>query len=71
VRETLRLYAPVPATIRTAVEDTVLPLARPFVDRHGTTHAELRVAKDDAFIIPILLVNRSTELWGADARTWK
>jgi cytochrome P450 len=71
VRETLRLYAPLPATIRTATVDSVLPLATPYVDRHGVSHAELRVCKSDPIIIPILLLNRSKELWGPDAHEWK
>lgn len=35
VRETLRLYSPVPGTPRIAKEDTVLPLSEPYVDVNG------------------------------------
>lgn len=35
VRETLRLHAPVPSTIRVAVRDDVVPLSKPYVDKHG------------------------------------
>jgi cytochrome P450 len=35
VRETLRLHAPVPTTVRVAVKDDVIPLAKPFVGRDG------------------------------------
>jgi hypothetical protein len=41
VRETMRLYAPVPSTIREAVQDAALPLAAPFTDGHGVQHHEL------------------------------
>lgn len=37
VRETLRLHSPVTASIRGAVKDDVIPLEKPFVDRHGVT----------------------------------
>ncbi len=36
VRETLRVHAPVPSTMRMAIKDDILPLGTPFVDRNGT-----------------------------------
>jgi hypothetical protein len=42
VRETLRLHAPVPSTLRTAVRDDVIPLATPFVDRNGVMQDVIR-----------------------------
>jgi cytochrome P450 len=44
VRETMRLYAPVPSTIREAVQDAALPLSAPFTDRHGVQQHEIRCA---------------------------
>lgn len=41
VRETLRLYAPVPGVPRVANEDTFLPLSTPFVDVKGITHSSI------------------------------
>lgn len=41
-REVLRLYAPVSQTERVAQEDIVVPVSRPFVDRHGTKRNEIR-----------------------------
>jgi cytochrome P450 len=35
VRETLRVHAPVPATMRVAAQDDIVPLGTPFVDRKG------------------------------------
>jgi hypothetical protein len=37
VRETLRVHSPVPSTIRVAMEDDVIPLSTPFVDKNGHT----------------------------------
>ena len=37
VRETMRLHAPVPSTIRMATKDDVIPLSTPFVDKRGVT----------------------------------
>jgi cytochrome P450 len=38
VRETLRVHSPVPNTIRVANNDNVIPLSKPFVDKHGVLH---------------------------------
>lgn len=35
IRETLRVHAPVPATIRVAIKDDIVPLGKPFVDKKG------------------------------------
>lgn len=42
IRETLRFHTPIPATIRQATEDDVLPLQTPVVDKFGKVHHELR-----------------------------
>jgi len=42
VRETLRVHAPVPSTIRVAVEDDILPLNTPVTDRKGQVHEFIR-----------------------------
>ncbi|KAF9236874.1 cytochrome P450 [Melanogaster broomeanus] len=67
VRETLRVHAPVPSTVRVAVKDDVLPLEKPFTDKHGVVHDGIRISKGDQMFIPILAMNRSEELWGPDA----
>ena len=41
VRETLRLLAPVTLTLRSAMEDDVIPLSAPYVDRYGRRHESL------------------------------
>jgi cytochrome P450 len=42
VRETLRVHSPVPSTIRVAMEDDVIPLNTPFVDKNGKTQHGIR-----------------------------
>lgn len=67
VRETLRIHAPVPTTMRVATKDDVIPVSEPFVDRHGKVQNSIHISKGSPIIIPVLSLNRSTELWGADA----
>ncbi|KAF9239085.1 cytochrome P450 [Melanogaster broomeanus] len=67
VRETLRVHAPVPSTVRVAMKDDVLPLEKPFTDKNGVVHDGIRISEGDPVFIPILAMNRSEELWGPDA----
>ncbi|RDB19459.1 hypothetical protein Hypma_013686 [Hypsizygus marmoreus] len=71
VRETLRFHAPVPATIRIAMKDDVLPLNTPFLDRKGRVHDAIRVSKGQTLLIPILAMNRDKSLWGEDAMEFR
>ncbi|KAI0668208.1 cytochrome P450 [Trametes maxima] len=71
VRETLRLHAPVPTTMRVATCDDVIPVGEPFVNRHGEVQDSIRISKGSAIIIPILSLNRSKKLWGEDAHEFK
>lgn len=67
VRETLRLHAPVPTTIRIAMKDDVIPLNIPFVDKLGRTQDHIRIRKGQIIVIPILAMNKAKHLWGEDA----
>ncbi|KAF9235965.1 cytochrome P450 [Melanogaster broomeanus] len=67
VRETLRLYAPLPNSARVATKDDVIPLEQPFTDKRGVVHHGIRIRKGDQVLIPILAMNTSEELWGDDA----
>ncbi|TFY63922.1 hypothetical protein EVJ58_g2971 [Rhodofomes roseus] len=71
VRETMRLYAPVPVTAREACRDDVIPLNAPYTDRHGQVHDHIEIQKGTAILIPILALNRSKTLWGEDAFEFK
>ena len=44
VRETLRLHAPVPASMRQAASDDVIPLGQPVKDRNGNVIDSIRYA---------------------------
>ncbi|THH09705.1 hypothetical protein EW145_g1826 [Phellinidium pouzarii] len=67
VRETMRLHAAVPNTIRIAMHDDTIPVGEPFVDKYGKTHTEIKVGKGDGIFIPILALNRTKAIWGDDA----
>ncbi|KAI0329989.1 cytochrome P450 [Cubamyces sp. BRFM 1775] len=71
VRETLRVHAPVPTTIRVAMKDDVIPVGEPFVDRNGQVQDSIKISKGTPIIIPILALNRSKKLWGDDAFEFK
>ncbi|RXW13391.1 hypothetical protein EST38_g12458 [Candolleomyces aberdarensis] len=45
VRESLRLYAPVPFTQRLSVKEDVIPLSQPFTDKKGKVHEYLEDKK--------------------------
>ncbi|KAI0643934.1 cytochrome P450 [Trametes meyenii] len=71
VRETLRLHAPVPTTVRVATRDDVIPVGEPFVDRNGKVQDSIRISEGTPIFIPILSLNRSKKLWGEDALEFK
>lgn len=71
VRETMRIHAPVPMTLRHAVKDDVLPLNKPFTDRKGAVHDSVRVIKGQILMIPILAINRDKSVWGDDAMDFR
>lgn len=71
VRETLRVHAPVPSTLRVAMKDDVLPLNQPFTDRRGKVHTCIPVRKGQTLMIPILAMNRAKSIWGMDAAEFR
>ncbi|KAG8971173.1 hypothetical protein FRC05_011457 [Tulasnella sp. 425] len=66
-REALRKNPVVTGTIRTAAEDSVLPVSKPIVGRDGIARNEIRIEKDTTIIIPIASINRDKAIWGEDA----
>jgi cytochrome P450 len=71
LRETLRMYAPVQSSMRVATRDTSVPVAKPFVDAKGTMHDSIQMSEGDMFFLGNYLINRTPELFGADAGEWK
>ncbi|KAI9067998.1 cytochrome P450 [Trametes sanguinea] len=71
VRETLRLYTPVILTLRTAAQDDMIPVSKPFIDRYGKIQHEIRIAKDNRVIIAILELHLAKDIWGEDALEFK
>ncbi|KAI0027308.1 cytochrome P450 [Vararia minispora EC-137] len=67
VRETLRLHAPVPTTVRIATRADVVPLQRPIHD----ALAAVPLAAGDIVSIPIEVLSRSSEIWGPDAAVFR
>jgi cytochrome P450 len=41
IQETLRVYSSVTFRHRMAMQDDVLPLSKPYVDKHGIAHTSL------------------------------
>jgi len=71
VRETLRVYAPVPSTSRVAMQDDIVPLGTPVTDSNGAIHENWRITKGQLVLIPILAINRDFDTWVPDALEFK
>ncbi|KAJ7749184.1 cytochrome P450 [Mycena metata] len=67
VREVMRVHAPAVFTQRMAMQDDVLPLSKPYIDREGKSHDSLPIPKGQMMHIPILAINTDKETWGEDA----
>ncbi|KAJ7684337.1 cytochrome P450 [Mycena polygramma] len=71
VREVLRVHAPVTFLDRLAMEDDVLPLSKPYIDKAGNAHDTLMIPKGQIIHMPILSVNTDPEIWGDDAAEFR
>ncbi|KAK7469446.1 hypothetical protein VKT23_003917 [Stygiomarasmius scandens] len=81
VRETLRVHAPVTNTMRVCMKDggDEIPVTSMsengsqagYTDKYGTRRSSIRVNKWDIISIPISAINRSSEVWGPDARAFR
>ncbi|KAJ7183547.1 cytochrome P450 [Mycena filopes] len=71
VREVMRVHSPAVFTQRMAMEDDILPLSKPYVDRLGNVHESLPISRGQMIHVPILAVNTDKEIWGEDAYEFK
>ncbi|KAF9032835.1 cytochrome P450 [Hymenopellis radicata] len=53
-----------------AAEDDIVPLSAPIKTKNGDTVTSIFIAKGTVISIPIRGLNRSEEIWGADAKVF-
>ncbi|PVG01515.1 cytochrome P450 [Serendipita vermifera] len=66
-RESLRFAPPIENTSREALQDDVIPVEKPYMDKNGQMRNYIEVKKGDQFLVPFMVMNRLTEVWGEDA----
>ncbi|WVO15485.1 hypothetical protein L204_103143 [Cryptococcus depauperatus] len=71
IREVLRLYSPVPGTMRETSRDVVVPLGTPVKGRDGTMIESVNLKKGIDIFIPVIGLNRLSMIWGPDAAEFK
>ncbi|KAJ7203143.1 cytochrome P450 [Mycena pura] len=71
VRETLRLHPVLSDATRVALEDDIIPLARPIQTARGTLIDKLPVKKGTMVTTSFLYTNLSKTIWGSDAAEFK
>ncbi|KAG1873850.1 cytochrome P450 [Suillus subluteus] len=71
VHEILRLHPAVPLFTRRAREDDVIPLSEPVCTRSGKMTDSISIAKGSSIAISIRAINRSSAIWGPDAKEFK
>lgn len=67
MRESLRLDASVPETIRTAAEDCVVPLGNPIRGKDGSLMETITVPKGTVIWVSSLAIHHDKAIWGDDA----
>ncbi|KAG6876823.1 hypothetical protein C0993_000171 [Termitomyces sp. T159_Od127] len=70
VRETLRLHPALPEANRVAIKDDVIPLTKPITDADGKVIDSIFITKGTNVRIPVMCLNRSELLWGADSKAF-
>ncbi|KAF7976161.1 hypothetical protein HWV62_7483 [Athelia sp. TMB] len=71
IRESLRLYPPVPVVSRVARQDMILPLSKPMLGVDGKPLTEIFVPKGTITFVSIIRANRDPGIWGPDSYEWK
>ncbi|KZT25478.1 cytochrome P450 [Neolentinus lepideus HHB14362 ss-1] len=73
LKETLRLYPPVPFVRRTATKTRRVPLWQP-AHSHRALHAPMEsvvIPEGTTLFLGLAAANRSEDIWGPDAKKWK
>ncbi|KAI6154195.1 cytochrome P450 [Pisolithus tinctorius] len=71
VHETLRLHPPLAEFLRQATEDDVIPLSEPVRTKSGRVVNSISVTRGTQIGISTACINRSTAIWGADAKVFR
>ncbi|KAI6140753.1 cytochrome P450 [Pisolithus tinctorius] len=71
VHETLRLHPPLAEFLRQAAEDDVIPLSEPVRTKSGRVVNSISVTRGTQIGISTACINRSTAIWGADAKVFR
>ncbi|KAG2039489.1 cytochrome P450 [Suillus americanus] len=71
VHEILRLHPPVGEFTRLAAADDVIPLSEPVRTESGKMTDSISIAKGTLITIPVATINRSSAIWGPDAKEFK
>ncbi|KAJ4486289.1 cytochrome P450 [Lentinula aciculospora] len=70
IKESLRLHPIVPALIRQAASDDVIPLEFPVISESKEELSQIPVSKGQRVLVSISVYNRLTQVWGKDANEW-
>ncbi|KAG5350408.1 hypothetical protein C0989_011196 [Termitomyces sp. Mn162] len=70
VRETLRSHPALPEANRVAQEDDIVPLTEPITDADGKSIDSIFIARGTPVRIPVMCLNRSELLWGANSKAF-
>ncbi|KAL4064491.1 cytochrome P450 [Scleroderma yunnanense] len=68
VHETLRLHPPLPEFTRVAIKDDVIPVSESVRTKSGDFVDSIAIARGTQITIPIACINRSTAIWGTNAK---
>ncbi|KAG1882721.1 cytochrome P450 [Suillus subluteus] len=71
VHEILRLHPPLGEFTRLAAADDVIPLSEPVRTESGEVTDNICIAKGTLIMIPGAAINRSSAIWGPDAKEFK
>ncbi|KAG1882703.1 cytochrome P450 [Suillus subluteus] len=71
VHEILRIHPPVGEFIRLAAADDVIPLSEPVRTESGKMTDSISIGKGTFITIPGAAINRSSAIWGPDAKEFK